>query len=140
MKFICIIILVYVIFTPIYFLTKELIEDIRRSNDQKTSNLYCNNPKITINLEKSHKIQNAINNQHKIKIRYISRKSNNDLEMTERIIIPLSFGYGKDSPNEYIRNSNYAANKLFLRAFCELRNDIRDFRLDRMEIIEIQAE
>ena len=72
-----------------------------------------------------------------IKIRYKSGKADN-YKVTERIIRPISLELGAESSNSYVKGSSYDINKTFLKAFCELRNAERLFRLDRIEkIIEV---
>lgn len=86
---------------------------------------------------KEHIICDAIENNYRIKIRYKSGKADN-YKVTERIIRPISLELGAESSNSYVKGSCYDINKTFLKAFCELRNAERLFRLDRIEkIIEV---
>lgn len=83
-------------------------------------------------------IQDAINNNRKIKIVYKSSNIHDSGEITSRIIKPIELQYGKNiSNNELIKKSPYAGDFLYLRAYCELRNEERHFRLDRILSLEI---
>ncbi|MGN0437046.1 MAG: helix-turn-helix transcriptional regulator [Lachnospiraceae bacterium] len=70
-----------------------------------------------------HKIQNAIDNQNKVSIDYYSFSSD---ETTKRVIHPYQLlvvdGY------------------LSVEGYCELRNEVRRFRLSRMNAIEVLDE
>ena len=79
----------------------------------------------------------AINKNIKIKIRYSANKCYKNGEVTERIIIPQKIMLGCEVDNEYVKNSSYDKNKIFVKAFCLLREDYRIFRLDRIKILEI---
>ena len=83
-------------------------------------------------------IQNAIDNDRKIKIVYQSSNLHSLGEITSRIIKPIEIKYGKNiSNNELIKNSEYGRNNLYLRAYCELRNEERHFRLDRIKFVKV---
>ena len=83
-------------------------------------------------------IQDAINNNKKIKIVYKSSNIHDLSEITSRIIKPIELQYGKNILcNELIKKSPYAGDFLYLRAYCELRNEERHFRLDRILSLEI---
>ncbi len=46
--------------------------------------------------------------------------------------------YGRDIlDNDLIKNSEYGKDKIYIKAFCELRQAERTFRLDRLKILEI---
>lgn len=83
-------------------------------------------------------INYAIKNNYKIKIQYTSSPLYKDEEITERIIVPIEMKYGNEIVNnELIRNSEYGKDKIYIRAFCELRNAERHFRPDRLKILEL---
>ena len=83
-----------------------------------------------------YKICNAIEHGYRIKIKYKSVKSGNE-EFTERIIRLLEIKLGCECKNDFVQNSKYDQYKKFLRAFCELRNEERLFRMDRIiDVIE----
>lgn len=87
--------------------------------------------------KKGYIILEAIKNKQRLKIKYKKGKLGKQ-EITERIIQPLSLELGAESSNELIQDSSYAQDKTFLRAFCELRQEERLFRLDRiLEVEEI---
>lgn len=80
----------------------------------------------------------AIRNRYRIKIQYESSPLYKDNEITERIIQPLEIKYGKDIlDNDFIKNSENSKDKIYIKAFCELRQDERHFRLDRLQILKI---
>jgi hypothetical protein len=84
-----------------------------------------------------YKICNAIKNKYKLKIKYKSGKFH-DEKITERIIRPIEIKLGCECSNSYVNNSDYDRYKKFLRAFCELRQAERLFRLDRIiDVLEI---
>lgn len=67
------------------------------------------------------RIQNSITESEKLKIKYQSREQE---EITERIIQPYAV---------YFSGAVWS-----VIAFCELRNEIREFRLDRIKELEMQ--
>ncbi len=88
------------------------------------------------NLKEIFKI--AIVKNYRIKIRYEASSLFKKREITERIILPLEMNYGKDIlDNALIKNSEYGKDKIYIKAFCELRQAERTFRLDRLTILEI---
>lgn len=117
---------------PLCINCHEKIHKFKIGNDNSdvSRNYGFNNKKQNIWIE-------AINKKSKIKIRYSASKYYKNGEITERIIIPEKIMLGCEVDNEYIRNSSYDSNKIFIRAFCLLRNDYRTFRQDRIEILEI---
>lgn len=101
-------------------------------NKQQPANHYQKNYTLTELFEV------AILNGYRIKIKYESSPLYKANEITERIIRPLEIKYGKDiSDNDLIKNSEFAKDKIYIKAFCELRNAERHFRLDRLKILEI---
>lgn len=77
----------------------------------------------TVDREVEMKIQNAIDNKNKIQIEYYSFASD---EVSQRIIHP----YGLLLLDSY----------LCMEGFCELRNEIRRFRLSRIEELRVLDE
>lgn len=95
--------------------------DARKSNSDfiKNRNKIINNSSDYIS-EKYKMLENAINNNIKLTIKYISQKN----EITIRQIIPKEI---------YKENNNY-----YLKAFCLLRNEERVFKISR--IIEVKID
>lgn len=86
-------------------------------------------------------IVEAIYNGYKIRIVYMSGQMHNNYKITERIIKPFEMKNGQDfNDNQLIRNSKYAQTQIYIRAFCELRQDERHFRLDRIINLSIITE
>lgn len=80
----------------------------------------------------------AIAKSYRIKILYETSPLFRENEITERIIQPLEMKYGRDIlDNDLIKNSEYGKDKIYIKAFCELRKAERTFRLDRLKILEI---
>lgn len=67
-------------------------------------------------------LRKAMRHQHKIRVNYTDGKD----ETTERVLWPISIGYF----------DNYR----MLVAWCELREDFRHFRTDRMNILNVEDE
>ena len=89
--------------------------------------------------EKGYIICTAVDNHQKtrLKIRYTSNPIYHDGDVSIRIIQPISYGTGfkyKDKYSEFLR---YALNKVYVEAFCELRNEKRLFNFERIEILDI---
>ena len=88
--------------------------------------------------KKGYILLQAISKKYKLKIQYKTHNYNSSVETNERIIRPIQLKYGYEiDDNEYISNSKYDKNKLFIYAFCELRQEMRLFRFDRLEIISV---
>lgn len=82
-------------------------------------------------------IQNAIKMNKEIKIGYKSSYLHSG-EKTERIIIPIELKKGKDIVNnELIKNSDFCKDVIYLRAYCKLRREERNFRLDRILYLKV---
>ena len=101
------------------------------TSEVKLNNYYGN--AISKSKKKSigYKICNAINHQCQIRIKYKSGKLHSE-EITERNILPREILLGFECSNEMVNQSEYDKYKIFLRAFCLLRNEERLFRLDRI--------
>lgn len=80
-------------------------------------------------------INKAISKGKKLRIGYECYK--NDIDhtiVTNRVILPLKI----DSGNKFVgKKYDLNANKLYLNAFCELRDEERHFRLDRIVSAEL---
>lgn len=87
--------------------------------------------------KKGYIILQAISKKGKLKIKYEAHKyETGEIETTIRTIRPISIKYGYEiTDNNYINSSKYDKYQLFVYAFCELRHEMRLFRLDRIEII-----
>ena len=80
-------------------------------------------------------INKAISKKKRLRIGYECYK--NDIDHTivsNRVILPLKI----DSGDKFIgKKYDLNANKLYLNAFCELRDEERHFRLDRIVSAEM---
>ena len=80
-------------------------------------------------------INKAIEKRKKLRIGYECYK--NDIDhtvVTNRVVLPLKI----DSGDKFVgKKYDLNANKLYLNAFCELRDEERHFRLDRIVSAEI---
>ena len=83
-------------------------------------------------------IKSAILTKSKLIIEYISSYYYSGEEHTERIIIPLSISNGAEL-NLYNENDEFKwiDDENYLYAYCELRNENRYFRIDRIKSIKI---
>lgn len=117
----------------------ENLHHFKFSNDSISfSDEYGQQIKKSNECKKGYILLQAISNKYKLKIRYKTQKSNSSVEINERIIEPIQLKYGYEiHDNEYISNSLFAKNKLFIYAFCELRQEMRIFRFDRLEILSV---
>lgn len=88
-----------------------------------------------------YKILFAIEHNYKLKIHYQYRKGYyKEGEVTVRTICPKSLKYAFEvTDNKFIQQSQYDINHniLFIDAFCELRQERRLFRIDRILDVEI---
>ena len=102
------------------------------------SDKYGQDVKRKNKFKKGYILLQAISNKYKLRIRYNTHNYNSSVEINERVIKPIQLKYGYEiDDNEYISNSKYDKNKLFIYAFCELRQEMRLFRFDRLEIISV---
>lgn len=86
------------------------------------------------NLSKEKIIRQAIINHQKIKITYQKSQNYGSGEITERTIVPVKIGNGSEFDcGSYILNPQ----QIYIRGFCELRNEERTFQLDRIISIEV---
>ena len=80
-------------------------------------------------------INKAISKGKKLRIGYECYK--NDIDhtvVTNRVVLPLKI----DSGDKFVgKKYDLNANKLYLNAFCELRDEERHFRLDRIVSAEM---
>lgn len=59
-------------------------------------------------------------------------------EYTERIVIPLGIYIGAElNTIKRLESGEWLSDKIYLKAYCELRNDERTFRIDRIKRIKI---
>ena len=70
----------------------------------------------------------AIEHGYRIKIEYLSKEQ----EITERVILPLKIEQGHECDNELVQHSRRCKYDEYLIAFCELRNEERLFKLNRI--------
>lgn len=83
-------------------------------------------------------IKIAISSNKKLKIIYKSSYFYKAGEETCRIIQPIELKSGNEIlDNDLIKFSEFAQDNLYLKAYCELRNEERHFRLDRIKFIQI---
>lgn len=82
-------------------------------------------------------IFDTIKRHKRLKIRYVASEFYKNKEVTIRIIQPLKIGCGLDFDNEYLRKESQNLDLIYVEAFCELRNQIRIFRLDKITILEV---
>lgn len=85
-------------------------------------------------------IKDCIRTQTKIKITY-KTSYYAESTLTERVIIPRELHLGYElNLDPHFSQYNYDDDKLYLRAYCELRKDYRTFRLDRIMRAESYAD
>ena len=78
-------------------------------------------------LKKGYLILNAIKNKYRLLIQYKYRNGN----ITVRIILPVSIKLGCEI------NDSLFQKKVYVNALCELREEERIFRLDRIKILSL---
>lgn len=79
-----------------------------------------------------YKILFAIKHKYKILIQYTANDYFKNSEITKRIISPKNLCMGYELKNEF-----YIPDEVYVIAFCELRQESRIFRLDRIKILKI---
>lgn len=85
-------------------------------------------------------LKQCIANGTKIRIWYKSASYYTN-SITERVILPLELYLGSELKNvSDIPKYNYDKNRMYLIAFCELRNEHRMFRVDRILEAEVFKE
>ncbi len=96
---------------------KNLINKIRQENDifEEKSKYFLDNS-VKDSSRVYYLLNEAVNNKNKVLVLY----ENLDQEWQERYIYPIQFFKYND--------------KIYVTAFCELRNDIRHFELNRIKI------
>ena len=87
--------------------------------------------------EKAELIRQAIEEGKKLKIRYHSNSLYKN-EDTVRIVVPQRLAYGADLNSENSENPYpFEDDKLYLKAFCEMRQENRSFKVDNIQDIKI---
>lgn len=123
-----VIVIISLVFKAVVEFYKRL-EDMSAINDLTDMNIETD--------EKEKLIRQAIEEGIKLKIKYHSNSLYKN-EDTVRIVVPQRLAYGIDLNNEEIENSYSLANdKLYLKAFCEMRQENRSFKVDNIQDIKI---
>ncbi len=87
--------------------------------------------------EKAELIRQAIEEGKKLKIKYHSNSLYKN-EDTVRIVVPRRLAYGADFNSENSENPYpFEDDKLYLKAFCEMRQENRSFKVDNIQDIKI---
>ena len=88
-----------------------------------------------------YRINDAIEHGYKLEIEYITQHYPFENETNIRTIRPqdIKLGYEMMEDSAFIRNAKNPneSELVFIVAFCELRNAIRCFRLDRIKILKV---
>lgn len=74
----------------------------------------------------------AIKNKYRLLIRYKANEYFKNGEITKRIILPKTLCMGCEIENEYL-----VQDEVYVSAFCELRQENRIFKLDKIEILKM---
>ena len=83
-------------------------------------------------------VKEAILQNKKLYIGYKSSFGYSGEEYTERIIIPKSIHDGQELNQACpLEKGEWISNNFYLFAYCELRNEERHFRIDRIQSIKI---
>lgn len=105
------------------------LDDISVINDLTTMNTEAN--------EKEKLIRQAIEEEKKLKIKYHSNPLYKN-EDTVRTVKPQRLAYGSELNGEKSENPYpFEDDKLYLKAFCELRQESRSFKVENIQDIEI---
>lgn len=112
-------------------------EKLKPIRDENVSVEIPNNNVKQTNIEPEDEIieliKKAIYDGQKLKIKYISPKIEGEKEITVRNILPIKIFDGKElNFIKPLESGQWEENKIYLYAFCELRNEERIFRIDRI--------
>lgn len=115
--------------------SKAVVEFYKQLDDiSVVNNLADMNVEID---EKAELIRQAIEERKKLKIKYHSNSLYKN-EDTVRIVVPQRLAYGADLNSENSENPYpFEDDKLYLKAFCEMRQENRSFKVDNIQDIKI---
>ena len=115
--------------------SKAVVEFYKQLDDiSVVNNLTDMNVEID---EKAELIRQAIEERKKLKIKYHSNSLYKN-EDTVRIVVPQRLAYGADLNSENSENPYpFEDDKLYLKAFCEMRQENRSFKVDNIQDIKI---
>ena len=115
--------------------SKAVVEFYKQLDDiSVVNNLTDMNVEID---EKAELIRQAIEEGKKLKIKYHSNSLYKN-EDTVRIVVPQRLAYGADLNSENSENPYpFEDDKLYLKAFCEMRQENRSFKVDNIQDIKI---
>lgn len=83
-------------------------------------------------------VEQAIENNKKLFFGYISSYGYSGEEYTERVVIPKGIYLGSElNHTNPLEDAEWLDDYYYLFAYCELRNEERHFRLDRIQSIKI---
>ena len=83
-------------------------------------------------------VEQAIQNNKKLFIGYKSSYGYSGEEYTERVVIPKTVSLGSElNQTSPLKEGEWIDEDYYMFAYCELRNEERHFRLDRIQSIKI---
>lgn len=116
--------------------SKAVVEFYKQLDDTSVINDLTDDISVEID-EKEKIIRQAIEEGKKLKIKYHSNSLYKN-EDTLRIVVPQKLAYGADLNSENSENSYpFEDDKLYLKAFCEMRQENRSFKVDNIQDIKI---